>query len=102
MEVCQHMETNNTEMNTLLHLIICFPPFGNCSFGLLPCRIPPSGIPPSGMIPVICDRSQKCSFSCIPKELFSLVLIQNVTENLTSFRNMVFTGRGHLDYDVRL
>ena len=68
MEVCQHMETNNTEMNTLLHLIICFPPFGNCSFGLLPCRIPPSGIPPSGMIPVICDRSQKCSFSCIPKE----------------------------------
>ena len=30
----QHMETNNTEMNTLLHIIISFPPFGNRPFGL--------------------------------------------------------------------
>ena len=33
------------------------------------------------------------------KCLFPLVVLQNITENLTSFRNMVFTGRGHLDYD---
>ena len=48
----QHMETNKTEMNTLLCIIICFPPFGNRSFGLPQCGIPPSGIPPSGMIPL--------------------------------------------------
>ena len=35
------------------------------------------------------------------KCLFPLVVIQNTTENLKSFRNMVFTGRGHLDYDER-
>ena len=35
------------------------------------------------------------------KCLFPLVVIQNTTENLTSFRNMVFTGHGHLDYDER-
>ena len=34
------------------------------------------------------------------KCLFPLVVIQNLTENLISFRKMVFTGRGHLDYDV--
>ena len=37
------------------------------------------------------------------KCLFPLVVIQNITENLISFRNMVFTGHGHLaclDYDV--
>ena len=35
------------------------------------------------------------------KCLFPLVVIQNTTENLKSFRNMIFTGRGHLDYDER-
>ena len=35
------------------------------------------------------------------KCLFPLVVIQNITKNLISFINMVFTGRGHLDYDVR-
>ena len=35
------------------------------------------------------------------KCLFPLVVIQNKTQNLVSFRNIVFTGRGHLNYDVR-
>ena len=35
------------------------------------------------------------------KCLFPLIVIQNTTENLTSFRNMVSTGCSHLDYDER-
>ena len=57
------------------------------------------------------SRSGKCqnnvNFPILVREiieikyLFSLVVIHNTTENLISFRNIVFTGRGHLDYDVR-
>ena len=36
------------------------------------------------------------------KCLFPLVVIKTTTENLTSFRNLVSTRRGHLDYDERL
>ena len=36
------------------------------------------------------------------KSLLPLVVIQNITKNLISFRNMLFIGRDHLDYDMPL
>ena len=82
-----HWEAKNLLFLTMSYNINLVKPFGNYTLEAL-------------------LKSEKCqnsvNFVILVRKieikcLFPLVEIQNITENLISFRNMVFTGRGHLD-----